>query len=76
MPVETIETPHCRSGKTLTVEVRQSIQRPVGVFVTELQQIHTLCPAGLERIKATPSLSGYSHPLLPQGTQIHRKDLG
>ena len=37
---------------------------------------HTLCPAGLKRIKATPLLSGSSHHLLPRGGQILSVDLG
>ena len=37
---------------------------------------HSLCPTGLERIKATPPLSGSSHPLLPRGGQILSVDLG
>ena len=37
---------------------------------------HAVCPAGLERIKATPSLAGSSHPSLPRGGQILSVDSG
>ena len=37
---------------------------------------HTLCLAGLERVKATPPPSSSSHPWLPQGSQVLSVDLG
>ena len=51
-------------------------RRGCGPSTSPWRGCHTLRPAGLERIKATPSLSGYSHPLLPQGGEILSVDLG
>ena len=53
-----------------------ALRRRCGPSTSPWRGCHTPCPAGLERIKATRSLSGPSHPLLPRGGQILSVDLG
>ena len=53
-----------------------ALRRRCGPSTSPWRGCHTPCPAGLERIKATRSLSGSSHPLLPRGGQILSVDLG
>ena len=53
-----------------------ALRRRCGPSTSLWRGYHTLCPAGLERIKATPPLSGSSHPLLPRGGQTLSVDLG
>ena len=51
-------------------------RRRCGPSTSPWRGYHAVCPAGLERIKATPSLAGSSHTSLPQGSQILSVDSG
>ena len=51
-------------------------RRRCGPSTSPWRGYHAVCPAGLERIKATPSLAGSSHPSLPRGGQILSVDSG
>ena len=53
-----------------------ALRRRCGPSTSPWRGCYTPCPAGLERIKATRSLSGSSHPLLPRGGKILSVDLG